>query len=402
MTFPSQASKKLELEVDTLRREREVLISRIGELESENASTHGRVSQLEGEIFRLTSTSGGTSATSSSGGSESKKAVIEKKEDAAGIIHSVHIRTGGGEEGIRRTTRSVSQGDLTVPLQSVMRSVATGGSSVNIEIKNGELIKSRSQDHLAQGGPPQAPSRNLPHHYQQQHRYSQPSNVLAPAISVVNLRHPPGVLENLLPHQHNKSHSFNELTGGQSRFHSRAGANSFGVPQLVRTQYNARGVLLPGRMAVPSAEGVSTNGDAASKSKSVENLNNDPYGLPVLGLKPANSEMNMHRHPSVAHLMPNKPNRLKGTTSELNVSKLGQSEKVRFDIIDGITSLPAEMTKGLRPNHIKPNREKIRAILSMSNVIELQRQLLTTVMENEVRRQDLLNWKTWHLLSLAV
>ena len=158
------------------------------------------------------------------------------------------------------------------------------------------------------------------------------------------------------------------------------------MPQLVRTQYNARGVLLPGRMAVPSAEGLNPNveGSAASKSKSVENLNNDPYGLPVLGLKPANSEMNILRHPSVAQLHPPKPSRLRGTTSELNVSKLGQSEKVRFEMIEGIASLPAEMAKGLRPNPIKPNREKIRTILSMSNVIELQRQLLTTVMENEV------------------
>jgi hypothetical protein len=51
-------------------------------------------------------------------------------------------------------------------------------------------------------------------------------------------------------------------------------------------------------------------------------------------------------------------------------------------MMDGIASLPAEMAKGLRP--LKPNREKIRTILSMSNVIDLQRQLLTTVMENEV------------------
>jgi hypothetical protein len=204
-------TKKLELEVDTLRREREVLISRIGELESENANTHGRVSQLEGEIFRLTSNSG----TSSSAGSESKKAVIEKKEGGdtiAGIIHSVHIRTGGGDEGIRRTTRSVSQGDLSVPTQGVLRTIGPG-SSVNIEIKNGELVKSRSQDHLALV-PPQAPARNLPHPYP---RYSQPSTVLNPAISVVNLRHPPGTLENLLPHQHNKSQSYSELAGAQNR-----------------------------------------------------------------------------------------------------------------------------------------------------------------------------------------
>ena len=217
-----QTSKKLELEVDTLRREREVLISRIGELESENANTHGRVSHLEGEIIRLTSnsSSNNNNNASSSSGSESKKAVIEKKEaeTAAGIIHSVHIRTGGGDEGIRRTTRSVSQGDLTLPVQLRNATAGAGasaaGSSVNIEIKNGELIKSRSQDHLALPPAPAAPARNLPNY----HRYSpQPQAALAPAISVVNLRHPPGVLENLLPHQHNKSQSYNELNGGQNR-----------------------------------------------------------------------------------------------------------------------------------------------------------------------------------------
>jgi len=218
-----QASKKLELEVDTLRREREVLISRIGELESENANTHGRVSQLEGEIIRLTSNNNNNNNSS---GSESKKAVIEKKEaeTAAGIIHSVHIRTGGGDEGIRRTTRSVSQGDLTSPVQlrnaaSASSASAAAGSSVNIEIKNGELIKSRSQDHLALTPAPAAPSRTLPsyHRYSQHLSASASAAGLAPAISVVNLRHPPGVLENLLPHQHNKSQSYSELNGGQNR-----------------------------------------------------------------------------------------------------------------------------------------------------------------------------------------
>jgi hypothetical protein len=74
-------------------------------------------------------------------------------------------------------------------------------------------------------------------------------------------------------------------------------------------------------MAIPSADGAASAVD--HKSKSVENLNNDAYA--VLGLKSANSEMNMLRHPSVAHLQPPaKPSRLRGTTSELNVSKLGQ------------------------------------------------------------------------------
>jgi hypothetical protein len=213
-----QASKKLELEVDTLRREREVLITRISDLESENAHTHGRVSQLEGELHRLAfnpaSSSGGGGG--GGGGPDSKKAVIEKKETAdtaAGIIHSVHIRTGGGDEGIRRTTRSVSQGDLS----AAPVTLRPAGSGVNIEIKNGELVKSRSQELLLQVTPQltaqqQPPARNL----SGQQRYSQP--LLAPAVSVVNLRHPAGVLENLLPHQHNKSQSHNELNAGQNRY----------------------------------------------------------------------------------------------------------------------------------------------------------------------------------------
>jgi hypothetical protein len=48
--------------------------------------------------MRLTST-GNSSADSS--GPSSKKVFPEKVDDEAGIIHSVHIRTGGGEEGIR-------------------------------------------------------------------------------------------------------------------------------------------------------------------------------------------------------------------------------------------------------------------------------------------------------------
>ena len=169
-----------------------------------------------------------------------------------------------------------------------------------------------------------------------------------------------------------------------SRLYSRPASNTFGMPQLVRAQYSGRGQLLPGRMAIPTSD--------VDKSKSVDNLNNDPFV--VLGLKSANSEINMSRHQQLLQQqqqqqqqLPVKPSRLRGTTSELNVSKLGQSEKVRLDVIEGIASLPAEMTRGLRPNQVKPNREKIRTILSMSNVIDLQRQLLTTVMENEVSHQ---------------
>lgn len=96
----------------------------------------------------------------------------------------------------------------------------------------------------------------------------------------------------------------------------------------------------------------------------------------VLGLKPANSEMNIQNFGG--------RRRLSGTTSELNVNRIGTSEKVKvFETLEGVTSLPAELTKGIKVQ-VKPDRDKIRTILGMTNVIELQRHLLTTVMENEV------------------
>lgn len=49
-----------------------------------------------------------------------------------------------------------------------------------------------------------------------------------------------------------------------------------------------------------------------------------------------------------------------------------------------LQSMPAELTAGVAARQVKPDRERIRSILNMGNVIELQRQLLTTVMENEV------------------
>ena len=81
-----------------------------------------------------------------------------------------------------------------------------------------------------------------------------------------------------------------------------------------------------------------------------------------------------------------------------------EMEKLRVDpliTLDGIASMPPEVVGNRKISTstlalgssgsgssvglpVKPNREKIRAVLKMSNVIELQRQLLTTVMENEV------------------
>ena len=118
------------------------------------------------------------------------------------------------------------------------------------------------------------------------------------------------------------------------------------------------------------------NTNSKIKSHSVENLM-DPTSS-VLGLKSANSETLLNYQNYARR-------RLSGTTSELNVNRIGTSEKVKvFETLEGVTSLPVELTKGLK-GQVKPNRDKIRAILSMSSVIELQRHLLTTVMENEVR-----------------
>ena len=158
--------------------------------------------------------------------------------------------------------------------------------------------------------------------------------------------------------------------------------------------------LIPGHIVVPQGghsnkmspqlNRVLSNKSLNPKSKSVENLFD---GSPAaLGLKAANSEMNVHRSASRGHLgLPVGPKyqRLKGTVSELNVNRIGSTEKVRVsEAMDGILSMPAELTRSLKKVNVKPNRDKIRQVLNMNNVIELQRQLLTTVMENEVSQKQ--------------
>ena len=165
--------------------------------------------------------------------------------------------------------------------------------------------------------------------------------------------------------------------------------HTFGQP--TKSQILRPNSLLPGRMVMgikartsnsnsnnskDLAGNTNSNTNSKIKSHSVENLM-DPTSS-VLGLKSANSETLLN-YPNYAR------RRLSGTTSELNVNRIGTSEKVKvFETLEGVTSLPVELTKGLK-GQVKPNRDKIRAILSMSSVIELQRHLLTTVMENEVR-----------------
>ena len=51
---------------------------------------------------------------------------------------------------------------------------------------------------------------------------------------------------------------------------------------------------------------------------------------------------------------------------------------------DSVVSMPAELARQQARLVVRPNRERIRQILATSSVLELQRQLLTSVMENEV------------------
>merc|ERR1719410_2128637 len=80
--------------------------------------------------------------------------------------------------------------------------------------------------------------------------------------------------------------------------------------------------------------------------------------------------------------------KLKSTQSEQVLTKIGRTEKVRLDTVmsQSVLSMPAELARGFK---VKPNRERIRQILRTSSVIELQRQLLTTVMENEVYKSQI-------------
>ena len=104
-----------------------------------------------------------------------------------------------------------------------------------------------------------------------------------------------------------------------------------------------------------------------------------------LGLKSSNSEISLQ--PRGLYL--DSPHyKLKSTQSEQVLTKIGRTEKVNLNAVlsSSVASMPAELARGFR---VKPNREKIRQVLGTTSVLELQRQLLTTVMENEVRTRTL-------------
>jgi hypothetical protein len=57
---------------------------------------------------------------------------------------------------------------------------------------------------------------------------------------------------------------------------------------------------------------------------------------------------------------------------------------VQVKLSESVLSMPAELAGREGGLRIQPNRERIRQILATTSLLELQRQLLTTVMENEV------------------
>ena len=337
----------LELEVDVLRREREILLQRIGELEQDQ-------------------------------GKEEKPA---EQAESSGIIHSVHIRTGGGAISSSGSSACLSPTATVSDLIRTKFNHSTSdlsGRHPKARLRPGHVPKSASQGDLVaagEGGQKEDGAgvnieiKNHSHHLAKQLQ----KKLQNPSVSVVNLSNS------------NRSGSPADPRGRTS---------SFGTPQYPPQRMATKSsMLLPGRVGprkTHNREKYYFLNPYQSKSKSVENLHG---GMAVLGLKAANSEMALAR--SQGQVGSARSQRLKGTSSELNVSKIGVTEKMRLNPIvglDGIVSMPAELS-GNQPKPgvmgrsgsvpIKPNREKIRAVLGMSNVIELQRQLLTTVMENE-------------------
>ena len=131
----------------------------------------------------------------------------------------------------------------------------------------------------------------------------------------------------------------------------------------------------PGTKVSPQLHRVLSNEKLSPKSRSVENLSERARrDLNETSLQPR------HQH----HQLDSPSSRLKGAQSEQVLSRLGRDGRARLDpaLSSSVLSMPAELARGLR---VRPNRERIRQVLATNSVLELQRQLLTTVMENEVR-----------------
>lgn len=311
--------------------DRDHLVDRISELENEALSSNFKVSKLESEISRI--------SRQKELLEEQLRAAINVKSELDSKIHDMHSQyvksSKKDQSGIIHSVQIVTGGRHTA-----------GGS-----LQGGDFVlsPSRSETQLTQG------SVNIeirqPGAEAGAGSLSRSTELLFPSggkgKSVVSLRQRTESTSGPRP----SSRFFNRMTGPPN-------VNKL-PPQLNR---------------------VLSNDKLSPKSRSVENLYDQR-----LGLKSSNSEISLQ--PRGLYL--DGPHyKLKTTQSEQFLTKIGRKEKVNLNAVlsSSVASMPAELAKGFR---VKPNREKIRQVLGTTSVLELQRQLLTTVMENEVRLSGL-------------
>ena len=332
------------------RQDRELLVDRISELESETLQSHRKVSKLEAEIARVNQQKEVLedqlkTAVNIKSELDSKihdmhsqyvKGGGSKKE--GGIIHSVQILTGGQQQVAQGPTERLVDRRLLSQSETNLRRLGEGHGSINIEIRQpGHLEQSRSSEHLLYRPERQPSSRKV--------------SPMGHSRSVVNLQ---------LQQE--------EPTRSNSKFFQRISA----PPP-------------PGTKVSPQLHRVLSNEKLSPKSRSVENLSERARrDLSETSLQP--------RH----HQLDSPSSRLKGAQSEQVLSRLGRDGRARLDpaLSSSVLSMPAELARGLR---VRPNRERIRQVLATNSVLELQRQLLTTVMENEVSLSS-----TWSISCFKV
>ena len=320
------------------RQDRELLVDRISELESETLQSHRKVSKLEAEIARVNQQKEVLedqlkTAVNIKSELDSKihdmhsqyvKGGGSKKE--GGIIHSVQILTGGQQQVAQGPTERLVDRRLLSQSETNLRRLGEGHGSINIEIRQpGGLEQSRSSEHLLYRQDRQPGSRKM--------------SPMGHSRSVVNLQ------------------QGEDSSRSNSKFFQRISA----PPP-------------PGTKVSPQLHRVLSNEKLSPKSRSVENLSERARrDLNETSLQPR------HQH----HQLDSPSSRLKGAQSEQVLSRLGRDGRARLDpaLSSSVLSMPAELARGLR---VRPNRERIRQVLATNSVLELQRQLLTTVMENEV------------------
>ena len=319
-----------------LRQDRELLVDRISELESETLQSHRKVSKLEAEIAKVTQQKETLEdqlkpAVTIKSELDSKihdmhsqyvKGGAGKKE--GGIIHSVQILTGGSQgQGGAGERRLLSQSE------SNLRRLGEGSGSINIEIRqqgSSGLEGSRSSEHLL---------------FRPERQQGRKLSPMGHSRSVVNLP-----LAEADP----------SARSGGSKFFQRISA----PPP-------------PGTKVSPQLHRVLSNEKLAPKSRSVENLSE----------RARRDLADTSLQARTPHQEDSPSSRLKGAMSEQVLSRLGREGRAP-GLSSSVLSMPAELARGAL--RVRPNRERIRAVLATNSVLELQRQLLTTVMENEVRK----------------